>query len=349
MIDLTPQTGGPRERLLDALVEAGREHVPHAALADRAGVPAPGLTRLLAELAEAGVALETMPGRGHRLAHHAAPLDARGIESAMAGSGRWRRLVHLRAVTSTSDVAAALAESGEGDGVVVVAEAQTRGRGRGANAWFSPPWTGLWCSLLLRPRLSPEMVPALTPLAALAAIRAAREAAGVSLRVKWPNDIVAGVGGLDPDAPHVPLPWLKVGGVLAEGRTHGGSLDFAILGIGINVAPLPRGAPADVAARAASLAELAGRPIHREDLLVALLAALAPVLAVGEREGLAPFLDELRALSVLLGRSVRIAQGERVLAGVARDLDKDGALLVETPAGSIERVVAGDAHLMEGR
>lgn len=358
MIDLAPYTDGPRERLLAALIEARGAHVAHAALAERVGVEPLRLARLLAGLGEEGVSFETMPGRGYRLAAPLAPLDPERVERAAAGARRFGRALCLAAVTSTNDVAVALGEAGEADGAVVVAESQTRGRGRAGRAWISPPGIGLWCSILLRPRVAADAVHLLTPAAALAASRAAREVADIPLFVKWPNDLVAraaraaGAAALAPAASHGPASaasaaWLKVGGILSEGRTTGGRLDFAVIGMGLNVGPLPEPAPPGIAARATSLAALAGRPVAREDLLAALLRALDPLLATVEADGLAPLLSELRALSPLIGRRVSVATGGRVVAGVARDLDAAGALVVAADSGGIERVVAGDAHIQE--
>jgi len=342
VIDLAPYTDGPRERLLAALIEARGGHVAHAALAERVGVEPLRLARLLAGLGEEGVSFETMPGRGYRLVASLPPLDPARVERAAAGTRRFGRALCLAAVTSTNDVAVALGEAGESDGAVVVAETQTRGRGRAGRAWISPPGVGLWCSILLRPRVAADAVHLLTPAAALAASRAARDVADLSLLVKWPNDLVA-----RPAPGAASGEWLKVGGILSEGRTTGGRLDFAVIGMGLNVGPLPETAPSGVATRATSLTALAGRPVAREDLLAALLRALGPLLATVETDGLAPLLPELRVLSPLIGRRVSVATGGRVVTGVARDLDAAGALVVAADAGGLERVVAGDAHIQE--
>jgi len=345
VIDLSPLTGGSRERLLATLIEAGAEFAPRDVLVERTGVSPLRLTRILAELGEAGLPLETMPGRGHRLAWPVPPLDARSLENAVARSARWRRLVAFPAVTSTNDAAIALGEAGEPDGTVVVAEAQTRGRGRNARAWISPPGVGLWCSFLLRMPIRADRVPHVTAAAALAAVRAVREASGVSLLVKWPNDLVA--ASAQPNDAGEAARWSKAGGILSEGRTIGETLEFAVIGMGLNVAPLPPGAPAEVAGRATSLAALAGRPVAREVLFASLLSALEPLLSIVAREGLASLLPELRALSPLLGRQVTVDVGGRVVRGIARDLDASGALLVEVEGGRLERILAGDASLAE--
>lgn len=357
MIDLSPFTGGPRERLVAALVAACGEFVPREALERAAGVKSIRLGRLLAEIGESGVSIETMPGRGHRLAASAPLLDRAAVEREAARAPRLGRALLLPAVTSTNDVALALGEAGE-RGAVVVAEAQTRGRGRKGRSWVSPPGAGLWVSLLVGRGEGLRGPHLLTPAAALAACRAAREVAEASLLVKWPNDLVAWPRGEQALAPpggaaaDAPRPWLKVGGILSEGRGSTGGTAFVVIGVGLNVAPVPEAVAASLAAPVASLADLAGRPVARERLLGAFLSALDPLLDVVEREGLAPLLPELRALSPLLGRRVTVRAEGRVISGVARDIDPDGALLVEAaPAAGrpprLERVLAGEATLAE--
>lgn len=350
MIDLAPFTSGSRERILAALIESGDAFVPRERLVDAAGVPPIRLVRLLAEIGEAGIPIETRPGEGHRLAARRAPLDPRRVEAALSersrgaeASRRSWRVLHLPAVTSTNDVALALANAGAGD-VAIVAETQTRGRGRESRVWHSAPSAGLWLSLLVRPSLAAGDAYLLTLAAAVAAARAARRAAGVSLAIKWPNDLVApsdAAAGARPSG-------AKVGGILAEARSRGAKLDFGIIGIGINV-DLERGEfPPELREVAVSLRELAGRPVSREELLAALLEETGAVVADLESGRAAPLLDEFRALSSLTGRRVTVRAGDRALSGIVRGFDDDGALRLEQPGGGIERVLAGEATLQEG-
>jgi len=352
MIDLAPFTNGSREALLGALVAAGGDFSPREALLARTGVPPIRLVRLLAEIGEGGVAIETRAGEGHRLAVRRPLLDTARVESEIAARRSaaaselpaWR-LLHLPAVTSTNDVAAALGGAGEAGGLAVVAETQTRGRGREGRAWFSAPGGGLWVSLLVRPSIAPAQAYFLTVAAALAGARAARTTAGVALHIKWPNDLVfaARETGASPR-------WLKVGGILAEAKSRAGALDFAVIGIGANVDLAPDEFPPELRGRAASLRTLAGgRAFSREALLAALLVEFAALVNALERGEAPRLLAELRDLSNLTGERVTVRLADRSLTGIVRDFDASGAILIERSDGQLERVLAGEATLQEER
>jgi BirA family transcriptional regulator, biotin operon repressor / biotin---[acetyl-CoA-carboxylase] ligase len=123
---------------------------------------------------------------------------------------------------STNDEARAWALDGAPHGAVVVAARQTSGRGRRERTWQSPAGVGLYASFVLRPEWPAERAADLAVLGAMAAYRALAAAGVPGLRVKWPNDVLAN--------------GKKICGVLVEPRLGGGRIEFAVLGIGINVA-----------------------------------------------------------------------------------------------------------------
>jgi BirA family biotin operon repressor/biotin-[acetyl-CoA-carboxylase] ligase len=221
-----------------------------------------------------------------------------------------------------------LARGGARHGTVLVADHQTAGRGRLGRTWTAPPGSALLCSILLhaRPGVAPHGAVCAVGLAARAA---ARTAVGVDVELKWPNDLMVGPR--------------KVAGVLAESVTGpSGSPGAVVVGLGLNVGwPAP---PPEVAARAVTLEELAGRPVDREALLRALLTELGPLVAAWRD---AP--DELwvryRAELATLGQIVRVHLAAGDVVGEAVDVTSDGALVVATAAGPTV-VSAGDVvHL----
>jgi BirA family biotin operon repressor/biotin-[acetyl-CoA-carboxylase] ligase len=209
-----------------------------------------------------------------------------------------RPRTHLRSVGSTSDRARELADGGAPHGAMVTADEQTAGRGRHGRGWVTPPGVAIAASLILREW---------DDLLSLRAGLAVADVAGPAAQVKWPNDV-----------------WLdgrKVAGVLVE--TRNGS-DWAVLGIGVNVALDPATLPPEVAEIAGTL----GRPADAvEPTLEELLTALERRLAQPAADALA----DLRARDVLRGRRVRYVGGEGVAAGI----DESGALLVESEDGTV--------------
>ncbi len=228
-------------------------------------------------------------------------------------------IVRLGTVTSTQVVAFDLAERGAPDRSVVVADHQSAGRGRRGRHWEDEPGAGLLVSILLRPRLTPPRLPALSHVAAVAVAEALAAVAALAPRLKWPNDVL--VGGR------------KIAGILLESRLSA-SAATTVLGVGVNLAQ--RVFPGALAATATSVALQTGSVVDRDVLLGALLDRFDAWRACLEGEGFPPVRQRWLALSETIGRRVTVDG----LTGRAVDLDQDGALVLETPAGR-RRVVAG--------
>jgi len=173
------------------------------------------------------------------------PLDAGSIRARLPG----REIVWLDTTASTMTEAACLAAAGCRPGAAVVAEEQTAGQGRHGRSWHSERETGLYVSIVLRPRLEPDSLPVLTLALGLAVQEAIASATDISCNLRWPNDVLAG--------------GKKCAGVLCQ------TADSAVIaGIGINVNQLAF--PPELSALATSLRMVSGRPHSREDLLVEL-------------------------------------------------------------------------------
>jgi BirA family biotin operon repressor/biotin-[acetyl-CoA-carboxylase] ligase len=271
----------------------------------------------------------------------AMPADLqRAIDAARGRLGAFAELRYADTVGSTNDAATQLAAAGAHEGVAVLADEQTAGRGRRGRSWSSPPGAGLYLSIVLRGR-ELSTAPGLVTLGAgVAAADAILAATGLPVGLKWPNDLVIG------DA------WRKLGGILCEAQgiessTESGAAhtrssgDVLIVGIGLNLRSSSH--PPDVAARVADVESELGRAIDRSALIVETLdnmRALSASLRSNDRKSL---LDRWRARAATgwQGAPVRWRDGHAELRGVARDVDDDGALLVECD-GRRERVIAGE-------
>jgi BirA family biotin operon repressor/biotin-[acetyl-CoA-carboxylase] ligase len=251
------------------------------------------------------------------------PFDPAAFERAAAAAPWVRRVVPLAETDSTNAEALRLAAAGEPEGCVVVADAQSAGRGRLGRSWWAERGGSLLASWLVRPALEVERWPALTLVAGLAAARALIASTGIEVRLKWPNDLLAGEK--------------KIGGLLAEADGYGA----LVLGLGVNVRQTEF--PAELAGTATSVADAGGRLVARSWLLAATLSGFGARMAAPEES-----FDEYRVLSGTLGKVVRVERpGAGTIEGRARDITERGALILETGGGSIE-VPAGDVvHLRE--
>lgn len=268
-------------------------------------------------------------------------LDVDLIAAALAASSLWQDLIYRQSVGSTNDVAKELASGGAPEGTAVVAEEQTAGRGRLARRWVAPPGTSLLCSILFRPTLRPTQAHRLTMLCSMAAADAIGQLTSLAVHLKWPNDLIVDSRGSEPG----PQRWHKLAGILTEAELARDNLDFVIVGIGINV-NVPHEELVDLAPGATSVSAEAGHEVDRSALLVGLLKRVENRYGRLQR-GENPHQEWSERLATL-GREVRVRTAERSLLGVAEGVDADGALLLRTEDGSLERLLAADVTLAAG-
>ncbi len=234
-------------------------------------------------------------------------------------------------VTSTNDVAMALADAGAPHGTAVVAEGQTRGRGRLGRPWESPPGVGLWVSVILRPPVPATLAPALTLLAGLSVAETIEAEAQVAAALKWPNDVL--------------LDGRKVCGILAEMRAEDQVVAHVVVGVGINVYQRPQDFPPDLADTAISIRQATGRVVSRVLLLRRLFARLEVWYQRFVAEGAAPVVAAAAARMPMLGWPVVAAAGAERWRGTAARLDPDGALVLTLPTGEARRILAAEVTL----
>ncbi|MPZ16529.1 MAG: biotin--[acetyl-CoA-carboxylase] ligase [Luteitalea sp.] len=254
------------------------------------------------------------------------------------------RVLFRPIVASTNDEAAALAAGGAPEGTIVIAEEQTAGRGRRGRTWHSPAGAGVYFSIVFRPTGAESLTTQgggsatalLTVMSGVAVAEGIRQASGLAVAIKWPNDVVVEA--------RVPVTGRarrrKLAGILAEAAVTGEQLQHVIVGIGVNVREAPR--PREIVQLATSIEGELGRSCERGALVAAIVAALAFWRRRTLAGDLQAVLQRWRELSPS-SRGVRVgweAQG-RLRRGVTAGIDSTGALLVDTPEGR-ERVVAGE-------
>jgi BirA family biotin operon repressor/biotin-[acetyl-CoA-carboxylase] ligase len=250
------------------------------------------------------------------------------IQRALSTTCIGRAISYRPSIGSTMDEARQLAERGAAEGTVVLADVQTAGRGRLQRAWWAPAGSSLLLTVVLRPDLEPRQAQRLTMACSLAVCDAIEQVCGLEGRIKWPNDVLIGER--------------KVCGILTELGLVGTRLDYALVGIGLNVNVDLSAAP-PLMVPATSLRMEVGRPVSRLDLLVALLTHIEHRCA--DLGGGASPHAEWAGRMATLGRHVQASSGSESWAGVASGVDEDGALLLRLEDGTIRRLLAGDVTL----
>lgn len=320
-----------RQRILSLLRGTGDGYISGEEIAKRLGVSRTAVWKHISALKEAGFQIRSQFKKGYSLTDTRDILLPATIEDAMAGRAIGHKVVYFDDVDSTNNVAKRLAAQGAAAGTVVLADGQGSGRGRLERSFYCPPGKGLWFSVILRPGFLPKDAPKCTLLAAVAVVQA-MEQFHLSAGIKWPNDILAD--------------GKKLVGILTEMHAEIDRVEDIVVGIGIDVNFRPEDFPEDVREIATSLAILKGENIDRTAFLIAVLKRLDALYAVVEKEGFSPVLDAWRERSVTLGQEVHALSqvGHASFTGIARDVDEDGALLIETADG-MQRVLAGEVSL----
>ncbi len=315
-----------KEKLLDILAGRRGEFVSGQELADRLEVSRAAVWKGINALRREGIPVEASTNRGYCLPASADVLSA-GELTRLLGRDAGRLTVRtFRSLPSTNREVKSAAAAGAPEGLVVLAERQTGGYGRRGRAFFSPDTTGLYMSLLLRPSLPAPASLLITTAAAVAAAEAVEELGGAPAGIKWVNDVI--VGGR------------KVCGILTEAALslESGSLDYAVLGIGVNLTSPAGGFPRELAGIAGAISD---RPIPNGRCRLA-ASILRRFLPLYDHLSDASFFEAYRSRLTLLGKRITVLRGEEEREAEAIGLERDFRLLVRYSDGSTEALSSGE-------
>lgn len=281
-----------------------------------------------------GIGIQALPRRGYRLAVPLELLDAGRVEAQLDARHRerLRRLEVLFEVDSTNTRLLDAPPPPPGSIDVCLTELQRAGRGRRGRRWIAPFGTGVAMSAAWTFSDGAGALPALSLAVGVAITRALSRAGAVGVALKWPNDIY--------------FQDRKIGGVLIELKAEASGPAHVVIGIGINVA-LPAASRREIEAadvRVAAVADACAGEPSRNRVAGAILDELLSMLCQFEREGFAAFRGAWAALDALRDRPACVSLADSRISGLARGVDAEGALLLETGTG-LRRFVSGEASL----
>ncbi|MFX0207534.1 MAG: biotin--[acetyl-CoA-carboxylase] ligase [Candidatus Hodarchaeota archaeon] len=247
----------------------------------------------------------------------------------------YKKIIHYSEVKSTNDIAMDLAEQGVEEGTVVVADTQTEGRGRAGRTWSSPVG-GLWFTIILRPDIEPVYAHQITFAASIAVTTAIGNLRGLQAQIKWPNDIL--------------IKEKKVGGILLEIATSGSTVEYLVVGIGLNLTVDPHHFPPEVSNIATSIASnlRPGTKISRDEILRSILREFEVYYQLLKQKGFRHIIQKWKGMSNIVGREIRVDDPpNEPMEGKVVDIDTTGALLIRTSKNAVLRVVSGTVTIVE--
>lgn len=322
-----------KDALLKQLKESKESWLSGEKLAAGLGISRSAVWKQIRSLQDEGYLIESSTKRGYRLrkcSELLLPAEIRdGLHTAAFGRGR---IDYFTQTDSTNVRARVIAADGAPEGSVVVAEEQLQGKGRRGRAWYSPAGEGIYVSVILRPRVQPYEAPQLVLMTAVAAAETLLAHAAVPVAIKWPNDIL--VGGK------------KIAGILTEMSVDMDRIDYVIIGLGLNVNTPAAGLPPEIAGIATSLRAETGRAFSRAELLRTYLEKLEGYYTLFRERNFEPIRQRWLELAKIIGRQVRIAGVERTYEGEVADIDPNGFLILKSPDGTTQRILAGDVSLI---
>jgi BirA family biotin operon repressor/biotin-[acetyl-CoA-carboxylase] ligase len=239
------------------------------------------------------------------------------------------KTVHFaREIDSTNLWIKRLAKEGAPEGTLALAEFQSAGRGRLGRSWEVPEGTSVMMSILLRPKFEPQYAPTLTLVMGMAVAKAVKSL-GFDVSIKWPNDVV--------------VSHKKICGILTEMGVRDGKIDYAVIGVGINVNI--KEFPEEMVDKATSLYLESGKEFDRSQIPGLVMEAFEKYYekfaATCDLSGLK---EEYESILANYNQPVRVLAKEPY-EGVARGITDGGELLVEKTDGTIVAVSAGEVSV----
>ncbi|MFW9831126.1 MAG: biotin--[acetyl-CoA-carboxylase] ligase [Candidatus Thorarchaeota archaeon] len=246
----------------------------------------------------------------------------------------FNRLIHFPSLPSTNVYLRQLAKRGEPEGLIILADEQTHGIGRLKRNWYSPSG-GLYVSLLVRPlTITAQDTPLITLTTGLTIAKLFETAFGLKPSLKWPNDVL--------------LNNQKVAGILVESSFIGDTIEYAVIGIGINVNTPLRNFPESLNETATTLFETLGCQVELPRLFEYLISQLEFWYLKLRDKGFKAIESHYRRLCTTLGKHVIIDMGEYQLTGLAIGLETDGSLVIQTTEGH-QKIHSGDVVSSKSR
>lgn len=234
-------------------------------------------------------------------------------------------------VTSTNTLLRSAAENGAPDKTVLIANEQTEGRGRRGKSFYSPADSGIYMSILLRPDFGADKAYILTAGAAVAAVRAVKKVCGIDAGIKWVNDIM--------------LDGKKICGILTEAVTdfESGSLQYAVMGLGINISRPKGGFPSEISDIASSLYSY---EVADNELKCSLAAEiLNSFFDIYGHTSVERLINEYKKYSVVLGKRIKVISAGTEYFATAVDIDNDARLVVKDNEGNIHTLSSAEVSV----
>ncbi len=317
-----------KDKILD-LLKQNQSYVSGEQISNKIGVTRAAIWKGIKKLQEEGYIIESKTKIGYKLIEEPDVVTTSVLKPLLKNNKLVQEIYYKDELDSTNEFAKSLAREGALEGTIVIADTQTSGKGRLGRTWVSPPKTGIWLSLILRPEIKPQHAGQLTLLSGLCMCEAIHNITGMNSYIKWPNDVV--VNGK------------KVCGILTEMNAEIERVNHVVLGIGVNVnqnefnEDLPY----------ATSLSIEGQTNYKRSIIVKEFIDIFEKAyeAYKVSESLAEFLPRYENKCITLGKEVKIIEGGREIIAQAINVEENGNLIVMLSDGSKKQIYAGEVSV----
>lgn len=317
-----------KDKVLKELESHKGSYISGGELATALGVSRNAIWKSIKTLEKNGYMIDAIPNKGYRLSNNSDILSAQSIGQFLNAN---LYISVEKCVTSTNTVLKEKATHGAAHGTVLIAEEQTAGKGRMGKSFYSPSGTGIYLSVLLRPDIPAQEALFLTTSAAVATARAIEDVSDKKANIKWVNDIY--------------IEEKKVCGILTEAafNIETGKLDYAIVGIGINICYPKDGFPPEIDNIATAVFDNDSDSINKRSKLIAHL--LNYFMDYYENFENKKYVSEYIERSMLIGKEITVVDEQNLKDALALEIDSQCRLKVRFDDGSEKWLNSGEVSI----
>ncbi|WP_034551305.1 biotin--[acetyl-CoA-carboxylase] ligase [Carnobacterium funditum] len=316
-----------KKQLLTILEQQKGQTISGQDLADCINVSRTSIWKAISTLRKEGYLIEATTNKGYRLSTESDLLSSEAIRPLLIANLRNQPFYVFKAIESTNQEAKKIAAEHPAEPAIILSEEQTKGKGRLGRFFYSPPKTGIYMSLILKPNLTTTDATLVTTAAAVAVCLAIEKITTKKPKIKWVNDIY--------------LDDYKISGILTEAVTNfeNGTIDTIILGIGLNFRTPIVGFPTELKPIAGSLLSEEHTEITRNNLIAEIINQFYQIYQdIGKRD----FLNDYKERCFVFGKTINFKQGKQEFNAIPIDIDQQGGLVVKMKDGQLRTLSYGE-------
>lgn len=315
-----------KEKIINILNKNVGKTVSGEEIAKELGVTRNSVWKSINTLKKEGIDIKSSPNSGYILN---SSVDVFTSESINSFLNKKRKILMYDKADSSNVIAKELAINGEDEGTVIIVKSQTSGKGRMGRSFISTSENGLYMTVILRPSILAKDALAITVLGAVAVSKAIEKTSDVKTEIKWVNDIYIGKK--------------KVSGILCEAgfNFESGMLDYAVVGIGVNLSPPNEGFAPEISDIATSIYEKSAPCGYKSRLCAEIINTFFEYYDEIDNKD---YMSIYREKSNVIGKEILIDVGGKITEGTAVSIDENANLVVKTDEG-IKTFNSGDARI----